>query len=53
MSKRGFTIIEIVIVITIMGILLTLAVAGISSSQINARDTERTQDMTALTAHLE
>jgi type IV pilus assembly protein PilE len=53
MYRRGFTLVEIVIVIAIMGVLLTLAVAGISNSQTNARDAERKADIDALSANLE
>jgi prepilin-type N-terminal cleavage/methylation domain-containing protein len=53
MKVRGFTIVELIIVITIMGILLTLAVVNVNSSQTNARDTERKDDVSALAANLE
>lgn len=53
MVKRGFTMVEIVIVIAIMGVLLTLAVAGISNAQTNARDAERKADIEALSNNLE
>lgn len=38
---RGFTLIELLITTTVMVILLTLAVAGVRSSQVSARDTQR------------
>lgn len=53
MKKRGFTIVELVITITIMGIILTLAVVSLSSSQVTARDNERKSDIEALAAQLE
>lgn len=37
-ARRGFTIIEIIIVLALIGILMTLAVAQLSSSQTAARD---------------
>lgn len=40
-SRRGFTIVELVVVMVIMAILLTLSVISISSSQANARDNQR------------
>lgn len=53
MYSRGFTIVEIVITITIMGILLVLAVVNLSSSQVNSRDAERKADIEAIALHLE
>ena len=51
--RRGFTIIELIITITIMGILLTLAVVSLTSTQANARDAERSGDVQALALNLE
>lgn len=53
MIRRGFTIVELVITITIMGILLTLAVVGLNATQVNARDAERKGDVEAIGLHLE
>ncbi len=53
MKRRGFTVVELVITITIMGILITLAVVNLNSSQVNARDTERKSDVESLVANLE
>lgn len=53
MKLRGFTIVELIITITIMGILLTLAVVNLNSSQANARDSERAGDVEAITLNLE
>lgn len=53
MKQRGFTIVEIVIVITILGILVTLALVNLHSTQVNGRDTERKNDIEALTTNLE
>lgn len=51
--RRGFTIVELVITITIMGILLTIAVVNLSSTQVNARDSERKGDVESLALNLE
>jgi len=53
MIRRGFTVVELLITITIMGILLTLAVVGLNSTQVNARDSERKGDAEAIAMHLE
>ena len=53
MMRRGFTIIELIITITIMGILLTLAVVNLESTQANARDSERKTDAESLALNLE
>ena len=53
MKMRGFTVVELVITITVMGILLALAVVNITSTQVNARDTERKVDVEATGNYLE
>lgn len=53
MIRRGFTVVELIITITIMGILLTLAVVGLSATQTNGRDTERKGDVEIIATHLE
>ena len=44
MTRRGFTIVELVITITIMGILLTVAIVNLNATQANGRDAERRGD---------
>jgi prepilin-type N-terminal cleavage/methylation domain-containing protein len=51
--RRGFTIVEIVIVMVIMGVLIGLAVLNISSTQANARDNERKTDAENIARGLE
>lgn len=53
MNRRGFTIVELLIVLTIMGILLTLGVANLRGTQVNARDSERKTDVETIALHLE
>lgn len=53
MRTRGFTIIELIITITIMGILLTLAAVGLATTQVKARDDERRTDVEAIKTNLE
>ncbi len=43
--KRGFTLIEILVVIGIIAVLLSLGTASYSSAQKKARDTKRKQDL--------
>ncbi|MBC7565316.1 prepilin-type N-terminal cleavage/methylation domain-containing protein [Candidatus Saccharibacteria bacterium] len=51
--RRGFTIVELIITITIMGILLTLAVVNVSSTQTKARDEARKSDIESIASNLE
>lgn len=53
MKRHGFTIVELIIIITVMGILLTLGVVNLSGSQANARDAERKSDLETIAIHLE
>lgn len=53
MKLRGYTIVELVIVITIMGILLSLGTVGMLNSQSSGRDSERKADIDAIALHLE
>lgn len=48
MWRRGFTIVELAITVTIIGILLTLAVVNMNQAQMNARDSERKGDVEAI-----
>lgn len=44
-KNKGFTLIEILIVITIIGLLLALALVGLGGAQQRARDTTRKSDL--------
>ena len=53
MIRRGFTVVELVITITVMGILLTLAVVNLNATQANGRDSERKADAESIATYLE
>ena len=51
--QKGFTIVELLIVIVVIGILAALVVTTYNGIQEKARDTERKTDLNALHAHAE
>lgn len=51
--QHGFTLVELVIVITIMSIILVLGVVNLRSSQATARDQERKTDIENIARGLE
>jgi type II secretory pathway pseudopilin PulG len=52
MRSRAFTIVELIIIITIMGTLLILGVVNLRGTQANARDSERKGDIETIATHL-
>jgi prepilin-type N-terminal cleavage/methylation domain-containing protein len=52
-TNRGFTIVELLIVIVIIGILAALVITTYSGIQKKARDTERKTDVNALHSQVE
>lgn len=53
MKRSAFTIVEILIVLTVMGILLVIGFVSFDSVETSSRDKERTIDMETLAVHLE
>ena len=51
--RRGFTIVELLVVIVLIVILLGLSMVSITKNQANARDAERNADMTTIARSLE
>ena len=52
-KEQGFTIVELLIVIVVIGILAGLVITTFTGIQQKARNTERTTDIKAIQAHLE
>src|SRR5664279_3348052 len=52
-SQQGFTIVELLIVIVVIGILAALVITTYSGIQQNGRNTERTTDLKAVQGQLE
>ena len=52
-KQKGFTIVELLIVIVVIGILATLVIVTFTGVQQKARDSQRQTDINAVDAHLE
>ena len=52
-AKRGFTMIEILVVVTIIGILITLGIRSYNATQVKARDVRRKADLHNMAKPLE
>ncbi len=53
MNKRGFTIVELLIVIVVIAILAAISVVAYSGIQTRARDSQRSSDISAIKKALE
>jgi len=52
-KQKGFTIVELLIVIVVIGILATLVIVTFTGIQRRARDTQRQTDINAIQSHVE
>ncbi len=52
-NKKGFTIVELLIVIVVIGILATLVIVTFTGIQQKSRDTQRKTDINAVQSHVE
>ncbi|MBW7944528.1 prepilin-type N-terminal cleavage/methylation domain-containing protein [Patescibacteria group bacterium] len=52
-SKLGFTLIELMVVVSIIGVLMAAGILAFSNAQQNARDAKRRADVDALSKALE
>src|SRR3989304_7925641 len=47
-NKKGFTLIELIVVISIIGVLSTLIINNLNDARSRARDTKRKQELSGL-----
>jgi prepilin-type N-terminal cleavage/methylation domain-containing protein len=52
-KEKGFTLIEIVLVLAIAGLLLVIVFLAVSGAQKNRRDTQRKDDLSRIAAQIE
>jgi len=53
LTKKGFTLVELLVVISIIGLLSTIAIVSLGSARAKSRDTKRIADMKQLSTALE
>jgi len=53
MNRHGFSIVELLVVITVMSVLLLLSVISFNGAEANSRDSERKVDIESIASYLE
>jgi prepilin-type N-terminal cleavage/methylation domain-containing protein len=53
MSRRAFTLVELLVVVSIIGLMSTIAVVSLSSAKIKTRNTQRKADLVQLSKALD
>lgn len=53
LNNRGFTLVELLVVIALLGILATIGLVTFSSAQLRGRDTQRKSDLKQISSALE
>jgi prepilin-type N-terminal cleavage/methylation domain-containing protein len=53
LTKKGFTLVELLVVISIIGLLSTIAIVSLGSARAKSRDTKRVADMKQMFTALE
>jgi len=51
-KEKGFTLIELVVVVAILGVLIAMAISGITSQMSKARDIQRKSDLKSIKTSL-
>lgn len=52
-GKKGFTLVELLIVMSIIGVLATIVIGSFASSQMRGRDAQRKSDLKQISSSLE
>lgn len=52
-NRNGFTLVELLVVISILGVLVSVALAAFRSSQVKGRDAQRKSDLKQMSSALE
>lgn len=53
LKRKGYTIVELVVVVAIIGVLLSMSLAGVSAARVRSRDARRIADLRSIQSALE